>query len=135
MKKRKGMVDKFLGLFIGILATVAVVVSYLDVIKVVTLKEEFAQLGRKYMLDMETVGYLTTASKTEFQQLLQDKGATDIDFTGTTMSEPGYGNPIYLEVTIQVPLEELNTDNGLMDAFTEEKVWTYSISQMSTAKY
>lgn len=135
MKKQKGMVEDILPLFISILATVAVVVSFLNVINMVTLDADFNRIGRKYMLEMESVGYLTAAAKTELQQILQEKGAIDIDFAGTTMSEPGYGNPIYLEIVIKVPLEALNIDNGLLKAVTEEKVWTYTISQMSTAKY
>lgn len=135
MKKSKGMINSVPGLFISILASVAVVIVYFSLIEVLTLDADLNQIGRKYILEMETEGYLTSASKTKMEQLLCEKGATEIDFSGTTMSSPGYGEPIHLKATVSVPLEKMNIDNGLLEAFREEKVWTFTISLTSTAKY
>lgn len=135
MKKRKGAIEEMFSLFFGILISVVIVVLFLYTVNVVSIDADINRIGRKYLLEMETQGYLTASARTELEQQLRDMGATEIDFTGTTMSEPGYGNPIYLEVTVRIPLRFLNTDAGLTGTFTEQRIWTYTISQVSTAKY
>ena len=62
-------------------------------------KTEISQLARKYILRMETVGYLTTEDNTSLCQELSAAGVTEINLSGTTQSEVSYGVPITLQIS------------------------------------
>lgn len=51
------------------------------------------------MLTMETMGYLDPANQTTLVQELSDLQVTDIDLTGSTMSDAEYGNAVYLQIS------------------------------------
>lgn len=69
------------------------------------------------MLTMETMGYLDAASRTSLMQDLSDLQVTDIDLTGSTMTDAGYGNAVYLQITCKLPIEQLNMDGNDMLRF------------------
>lgn len=96
--------------------------------------EQIDQLARKYILEMETVGYLQPSSVVALSAELKSVGATDIDFAGTTLSDAGYGNPIYLYISCAIPYSELKTVGGFFDFTFEEDTFSITAKRMSTAK-
>lgn len=81
-----------------LLAMTVVMLSYMDNVQLIQQKTEVSQLARKYILRMETVGYLTPGDRTVLTGELQAAGITDITYEGTTENEVGYGEPITLQI-------------------------------------
>ena len=120
---------------LAILAMCILMVSFLGIVKLSTTKENVKQYAREYMLEMESVGYLSAASKTALQQKLTGVGVTGIDFSGTTCTEVGYGSPIYLNIQYSIPYFSLNTDeNDLLKFFFEATTFADEVHMESTAK-
>ncbi len=107
MKKRDGSVLDILTVLFAVLAVLVIMIAYLGCVKVITVKEDVSQVARKYILRMETVGYLTAADQAYMEQELQKLGMTDISLLGTTLSNVGYGNPITLHITGQIPWSQM----------------------------
>lgn len=98
MKKQEGNISELLATGICVLAMTIVMLAYLDNVALIQQKTEVSQLARKYILRMETVGYLTGEDKTTLQQELMDIGVSDVDLSGSTMQEVSYGEPITLHI-------------------------------------
>lgn len=82
-----------------ILGMTVVMLSYMENVSLIHQKTEVGQVARKYILRMETVGYLTASDETALQQELTSLGVTEIDLDGTTLHEMSYGSPITLEIS------------------------------------
>lgn len=96
MKKDQGSLMRiFPGIF-TIAAVSVMLVFYIGWMANVTKKDEVRQTGRACMLAMETEGYLTGSLENSLRAELSAKGMENIDLTGTTMSDAGYGNAIFL---------------------------------------
>ena len=89
MKKRKGSIVDILPSMIMVIAAVMLIMVFFDLYQILSLNEDVKQIARKYMLTMETMGYLDPANQTTLVQELSDLQVTDIDLTGSTMSESG----------------------------------------------
>ncbi len=83
---------------ICILAMTVVMLSYMESVELIHQKTEIGQLARKYILRMETVGYLTSADRTALCQELNGMGVTEINLEGTTLHEVNYGTQIILQI-------------------------------------
>lgn len=81
------------------LAMTVVVLCYMDNVDLIGRKTAVGQLARKYILRMETVGYLTAADRTMLCQELDAMGVAEVDLTGTTLNEVSYGAPITLQIS------------------------------------
>lgn len=115
MKKEKGNVGDIMITGLCMLAMTVVMLSYMDNVQLIRQKTEVSQLARKYILRMETVGYLTNQDCMKLTAELQEIGVTEINYDGTTVSGVEYGNPITLQ--IQGKLRE-------QYVFTEQRVST-----------
>ena len=98
LKKQKGNVMDVMSTGICILAMSALVLFYLQIMGMITQKQEVSQLTRKYILRMETVGYLTADDAAFFSNELSGIGISELSLEGTTMNRVGYGEPISLRV-------------------------------------
>lgn len=98
MRKREGNVGDLLITGICILAMTVVMLTYMDSVELLQQKSQVGQLARKYILRMETVGYLTAEDKTALTQALFDLGVTEIDYADTTLSQVSFGEPITLRI-------------------------------------
>ena len=87
MKKRKGSVVDILPSMIMVIAAVILITVFFGLYQILSLNEDVKQISRKYMLTMETMGYLDAASRTSLMQDLSDLQVTDIDLTGSTMTD------------------------------------------------
>ena len=112
-----------------VIAAVMLIMVFFDLYQILSLNEDVKQIARKYMLTMETMGYLDPANQTTLVQELSDLQVTDIDLTGSTMSDAEYGNAVYL------PMEQLNMDGYDMLQFVfQDKSIPIRVRRMSTAK-
>lgn len=135
MKKRRGNILDALSALIAIVACAILVTAFLSILRVITYKEEVRQLARSFLLKMETVGYLTDADRAELVRQLTQKQLTDIDLTGTTTADAGYGQDIVLSVKAAVPTGALDTSSGDLFSFVfAQTEWPIDICLQSTAK-
>lgn len=118
MRKEPGNIANIMVAGIVILAMTVVMTAFLDDLQLVQKKMEIHQIARRYILRMETVGYLQSEDRNTMLEELDQLGVTGVELEGTTVTEAGYGGRIVLEIT------------GLLGGryeFTEKRV--------STAKY
>lgn len=83
---------------ITILAMTIVVMVYLECTELMLKKLEVSQVSRKYILKMETEGYLSQENKSLMLTELNNLGLQNIDVSGTTLYPVDYGDTITLEI-------------------------------------
>lgn len=98
MRRQSGNVGDLMITGICILAMTVVMLAYMDNVSLLQQKDDVGQLARRYILRMETVGYLTAGDRGMLTSELVDMGVTEIDYTGTTLSPVSYGEMIALEI-------------------------------------
>lgn len=103
MKREAGNVGSLMATGICILAMTVVMLAFMQCVAVIQQKSGVNQLARKYILKMETVGYLTSQEQTRLQGELEQLGVEDIRLDGSTLHQVNYGDPI--ELTIQGTLK------------------------------
>ena len=114
MKKRKGSVVDILPSMIMVIAAVILITVFFGLYQILS---------------------LNAASRTSLMQDLSDLQVTDIDLTGSTMTDAGYGNAVYLQITCKLPIEQLNMDgNDMLRFFFEDGTIPIRVRRMSTAK-
>ncbi len=133
MKKREGSILDVLTVLVSILAMSVVMVAYLSNVQIVSVKEDISQVGRKYILRMETVGYLTATDRAYMNQELAALGLTNISLSGTTMSDVGYGNPITLKISGRIQGREM-IGNDLFSITFGPREYEIVEKRVSTAK-
>ncbi len=79
-----------------ILAMCVVLLVFVNCVGTIGQKIAVGQIARKYILRMETVGYLTPQDKENLEQELQELVVENVDLSGTTMAQVEYGYPITL---------------------------------------
>ncbi len=99
MRRQKGNISSLMVAGICILAMTVVMLSYMESVSLIQQKTEVSQLARKYILRMETVGYLTDEDSTALLQELQGMGVKEVSLSGTTLSGVSYGMPITLQIS------------------------------------
>ncbi len=95
-------------------------------------KWQLRQVAREYLLLMETEGYLTSDDEAAMLAELESYGLYDISLDGTTTSEVGYGERIYLCISGTYDDNVLAFAGGI-SRVTENPV-TITIKRQSTAK-
>ena len=133
-RKRQANIVDVLTAGLLILAMTIIMTAYLGSMQLVSIKSEMSQLSRKYILRMESVGCLTEGDRISLEQELHDLGIKNVDLSGTTMSETGYGNPIFLVIRGCFGGQETLTDKGILSAALQEKKYAFTERRMSTAK-
>ena len=96
MKKDQGNI---MSIFPAIFTTIAVaimLVFYVGWMANVAKKDEVRQIGREYILAMETEGRLSGSMESAMKTELASKGLKNINLNGTTRTDVGYGNEIFL---------------------------------------
>lgn len=113
---QEGSIGDLLSVGICILAMVVLMMTFLDCVGSVGKKTAVSQLARRYILHMETAGYLSGAQELRLRQELQEQGVTDIELTGTTMQEVTYGQRVELHIKGKIggkyPFEEVRVSTA-----------------------
>lgn len=120
-------------IFIMILAITVIMMGYMNNLQLVNQKQEISQLTRKYVLRMETVGYLTYADRTALLNGLTNLGCLDVTLTGTTLTKVKYGEEITLSVKGKVKGKKKS--GGLLDAIFQTQTYNFKEIRTSTAKH
>lgn len=119
---------------ICILTLSIIMIACFNSLELVNKKFEVNQLARKYILRMETVGYLTSNDKNKLNQELLELGIVSFNFEGTTLNQVEYGNPIMLCISGYIHTNEINGTNNIFSIFFQEKDYEFYEVKMSTAK-
>ena len=98
MKQKEGNIGDIMITGFCLLAMTVLMLSYTDSMQLIQQKIQVSQIARKYILKMETEGYLTPDAKTALREELQEIGVTELDYDGTTLEVVGYGEPIALQL-------------------------------------
>jgi len=134
MKRKKGSIGDVVLTLLTILASAIIVYAYFSVMELVSINEEVKQISRKYMLEMEAKGYLEADSATRVKQQLQDIGVTNVNLYGSSFNDVGYGSPIYLKISCNIPYENIVIGGDLLEIFFEDAEFLINKDLMSTAK-
>lgn len=134
-KKHKGSTMEAIFVLFIIMALAIVMSAFIFILQLASKKEDVKELGRNYLLVAETYGYVPPASKTELIQKLTDLGATDIDLNGTTFTDAGYGNPVYISIQCNLHVNILDTtENDMLQFSFIDNGHPVAVHKMSTAK-
>ena len=97
-KKNSGSVGDVMPMGLFVICIAVVFVSFADCVRIVNVKSSVSQISRRYILRMETVGYLDQADREGLIRELHDTGLYEISLGNTDTAEVGYGNPVKLEI-------------------------------------
>ena len=134
LKKKKGSIGKMgitmisiIGIFIGLIISLN---GNADSKR----KDEIDMLIRDYILEMEINGYLTIESQDALYNDLEKLGVSEISLAGTTTTQVGYGEDIYLNVTGNMEITGYNIKD-LFDISSKKETIPIKASKKSTAKH
>lgn len=133
-RKSKGNVMDLVTIGITILAMSVVVMAYLECTGLMMKKLEISQVSRRYILKMETEGYLTPQSKESLLQELGELGMQEVDISGTTVQPVAYGETILLKIKGTIRARVVGNAEGLWNEGFRSKQFTVEENRMSTAK-
>lgn len=132
-KKSPANVMNLVTIGMAILAITIVVMVYLQCTELMLLKLEVSQISRKYILKMETQGYLTPQSQNELLLELKELGLKNAELTGTTMTPVTYGDTIVLLIKGNVQKNMLRHEE-VWNGSTDVRTISLEEKRMSTAK-
>lgn len=96
-------------------------------------RDHVYQLSRRYILQMETEGYLDSTLESSLRADLADAGMSNISLSGTTTSEVEYGNVIFLKITGDLDINSYST-TGFLRLVRNDATIPLNIELASTAK-
>lgn len=135
MKKDQGNMMSIFPAIFTIIAVAVMLVFYVGWMANVTKKDEVRQIGREYILAMEAEGRLTSTMETSLRTELTSKGLRNIDLSGTTMTDVGYGNEIFLCVKGDLEVNRYMTATNSFQLVQSTGVIPISFTLESTAKH
>lgn len=135
MKKDQGNMMSIFPAIFTIIAVAIMLVFYVGWMANVTKKDEVRQIGREYILAMETEGRLTSTMETSLRTELASKGLKNINLSGTTMTDVGYGNEIFLCVRGDLEVDRYTTATNSFQLLQNTGTIPISFMLESTAKH
>lgn len=93
---------------------------------------ELQKLGRQYIINMETNGFLDDSNRNQLISSLENLGAKNISLAGTTTNKTTYGNQINLMISADMEVESLNLKG--LNVSKEKQIVRFDRSWSSTAK-
>ncbi len=134
LKCRKGSVTDVMSAGICVIAMTVLMLAFTGSIQLLNSKSRIDQIARKYILRMETVGYLTGADRLELTEELTALGAIELDYTGSTMNHVAYGSTISLVIRGKIPGRTVVTGSSLLGTTQEIALYEFEERKISTAK-
>ena len=98
-KQGSGVIENMLIALMGIVMMTAFLAIIFGAFSSISNKWNMRQAAREYLLIMETEGYLTASDQADLRAELENCGLYNISFSGTTTSQVGYGDRIYLKIS------------------------------------
>ena len=134
LKKKKGSIGKMGITMISIVSIFIGLIISLNGNADSKRKDDIDMLVRDYILEMETKGYLTIESQDELTNELERIGLSEISLAGTTTTQVGYGEDIYLNVTGNLKITEYDI-RDLFNISSKKKSVQIRVNKKSTAKH
>ena len=131
--KKKGSMLSMLPVLLGMMAICVLSLMYLSYMSDYEKKEAADQLARQYMLKMESEGYMSETSKQHFISAMSELGFSQVNLSGTTFADAGYGNTIMLIVNAVLTSDNYSVTDTLSITRSREDRRLY-ICKRSTAK-
>ena len=122
-----------LPVLLGMMAICVLSLMYLSYMSDYEKKEAADQLARQYMLKMESEGYMSETSKQHFISAMSELGFSQVNLSGTTFADAGYGNTIMLVVNAVLTSDNYSVTDTLSITRSREDRRLY-ICKRSTAK-
>ncbi len=132
MKKKKGEIDQYVIIILGILSFFIITIASLNYVSSTDKYITANQIARKYILKIESNGYLTPENSIKLRSELTNEGFSNIDLTGTTMSEVKNGEDVFLFINYDQPVRHIDIENFNIKFVNETQ--RVQISRSSTAK-
>ncbi|ERI90705.1 hypothetical protein HMPREF1982_03743 [Clostridiales bacterium oral taxon 876 str. F0540] len=132
MRKKKGEIDQYVIIVLGILSFFIITIASLNYVGSTDKYITANQIARKYVLKIESKGYLTPENAAKLRSELTNQGFSNIDLTGTTMSEVKNGEDVFLFINYDQPIRNIDIENFNVKFVNE--VQRVQISRSSTAK-
>lgn len=131
-KKKGAIMENMLVALLGMVMTAAFLVIIFGAFSGISDKWGMRQVAREYLLIMETEGYLNSSDESNLRNDLSTLGLKNIDLSGTTKTEVGYGNRIYLKIRGTYDDNVLAFAGGISRVTSHPT--TITINRESTAK-
>ncbi|MBQ8822983.1 MAG: hypothetical protein IJZ82_10095 [Lachnospiraceae bacterium] len=132
-KKSRGSLIDFMMVLLTIVAMLAVLVVFFQVSELLIVRMDVSQTTRRYLLRMETKGYLEESDRTALLDELAGLGLKDIDLSGSTCSPVAYGETIVLIIRGKITGSSIN-DGGGWPYESVQRDYEVEEKRMSTAK-
>lgn len=132
--RQKGQIADVMTAGICVIAMTVIMMAYIGSVQLLDRKTQIDQVARKYILRMETLGYLSENDKLQLSWELQQLGSYELVFDGTTLDRVGYGEPITLVVCGKINSSGVDMQDGLFGKVADQIVCEFEERRMSTAK-
>lgn len=135
MLKRKdmGTLDQFLPAIVVIVLLAVLWTGSMVTASNIDRSNAIHQVARTYLLQMEADGYLTETNKVQLLADLANLDMVEIDLSGTTVTDAGYGNQIRLVIKGKVNLKDVQF-RGFSSPMMTERQAEVAINKVSIAK-
>lgn len=132
MRKKKGEIDQYVIIVLGILSFFIITIASLNYVGSTDKYITANQIARKYILKIESNGYLTPENTIKLKSELTNQGFSNIDLTGTTMAEVKNVDDVFLFISYDQPIRNIAIENYSIKFVNEAQ--RVKISRSSTAK-
>lgn len=135
LKKRKGSktID-FISIVMALIVMVIISVIMTSWMANIDDKDQIDLIARKYLLKMETEGYLTGQEEQNLLSELAENKMSSVSLNGTSRTEVGYGNVVNLHITGSLEIYNYQF-LGLFQIHTGKSTIAIDKHLTSTAKY
>lgn len=133
--REKGSIADVLTAGICIFAMTIIMAAYLGSIRLFYKKADIRQIARKYILSMETNGYLTEDDRQNLEAELTQLGVEKLDLSESTLQKVTYGSFIRLVIKGEITGEGMYAGNGDLFGFVPVPLsYSFEERRVSTAK-
>lgn len=132
-RKDKGILDQFLPAIVVIVLLAVLWTGSMISASNIDRSSDIHQVARAYLLRMETDGYLTEGNRNLLLSELEELDMEQIDLTGTTFTDAGYGNPVRLVIRGVVYLKDVDF-KGFASPMMTTRQAEVAIEKISVAK-
>jgi len=134
MKKDKGSIVSIVPVIFAIVGVAIMLLFYIGWMENVSKKDEARQIGRKYILMMESKGYLDGTMESSLRAELATVGVSNISLSGTTTSDAGYGHSIVLNISGDLAIKDYQMGSSIFQLIGSPGTIPISLKFQSTAK-
>lgn len=132
-RKDKGMLEQFLPAIVIIVLMAVLWTGSMVNASHIERSSDIHQVARTYLLRMESDGYLTEENKNLLMAELTDLEMEDINLTGTSFTDVGYGNTVRLIIRGVVNLKDIRF-RGFASPMMTTRQAEVAINKVSVAK-